>query len=139
LRNAGQRDRGRERAIASLGKHYPFPHSKPDTESFAICFGNGVGNAIPVTIADIRISRFQPGSNGVGWFDARAGKFTRGIPNSSQQTEAVNASVRDAVEAVQHFAARSHSLLFFLIVRLGDQRSSHGRRIRARGGGRGRE
>ena len=39
---------------------------------------------------DLRISRFQPCSNRIGWFIARAGGFTQGIPKSSQQTEAVN-------------------------------------------------
>src|SRR6266581_7291241 len=86
MRNAGKRDRRCERAVASLGKHYPFPHSQP----FAVCFVNCVRNTLSVTVADVRISRFQPRSNGVGWFDARAGAFTRGIPKSSQQTEAVN-------------------------------------------------
>ena len=80
MRNAGKRDRRCERAVASLGKHYPFPHS----ESFAVSFVNCVRNTVSVTGADVRISRFQPRSNGVRCFDARAGAFTRGIPKSSQ-------------------------------------------------------
>jgi hypothetical protein len=75
-----------------LGKHYPFPHSQPDPESFAVSFVNCVGNTVSVADADVRISRFQSGSNGVGWFDARASAFTRDIPKSSQQTEAVNST-----------------------------------------------
>jgi hypothetical protein len=63
-----------------VGKHYPFPHSQPDSESFAVPFVNCVRNTFSVVVAnaDVRISRFQPRSNGVGWFDARAGAFTRG-------------------------------------------------------------
>ena len=61
-----------------MGKHYPFPHSQPDSESFAVSFVNCVRNTVSFTGADVRISRFQPRSNGVGWFDARAGEFTRG-------------------------------------------------------------
>ena len=86
MRNAGKRDRRCERAVASLGKHYPFPHS----ESFAVSdrnaasFVSSAGNTVSVTGADVRISRFQPRSNGVRCFDARAGAFTRGIPKSSQ-------------------------------------------------------
>ena len=76
MRNAGKRDRRRERAVASLGKHYPFPYSQPDSESFSVSFVNCVRNT--VSVADVRISRFQPCSNGVGWFDALAGAFTRG-------------------------------------------------------------
>jgi hypothetical protein len=61
-----------------LGKHYPFPHSQPDSESFAVPFVNCVGNTFSVAVANLRISRFQPRGNRVGWFDARAGAFTRG-------------------------------------------------------------
>jgi hypothetical protein len=80
-----------------LGKHYSFPHSKPDAEPFAVSLLNCVGNAASVTGADVRISRFQPRSNEVLYFDAHAGEFTQGISNSSQQTEAVNVNIRDAV------------------------------------------
>ena len=90
MRNAGERDRRRERAVASLGKHYPFPHSQPDSESVTVSFVDCVGNSVSFTRADVRISRFQPRSDGVASFDARADKFTRGIPKSSPQTEAVN-------------------------------------------------
>ena len=89
MRNAGERDRRRERAVASLGKHYPFPHSQPDSESFTVSFLNCVGNSVSFTSADVCISRFQPRGDGVASFDARADKFTRGIPKSPQQTEAV--------------------------------------------------
>jgi hypothetical protein len=74
-----------------LGKHYPFPDSQPDPESFSVSFVNCAGNTFSVAVVDVRISRFQPRTNGVGWFDARANAFTRGTPKSSQQTEAVNA------------------------------------------------
>jgi hypothetical protein len=114
LRNAGKRDRRRQRAAASLGKHYPFPHSQPDSESVAVSFANCVWNTVSVTVADVRISRFQPRSNGVGWFDARAGEFARGIPKSSQQTEAVNVDTRHAreIDPGQYFAVRSQSVSF---------------------------
>ncbi len=97
MRNADKRDRGRERAVASLGKYYPFAHSQSDPESFTVCFPNSVRNTISFTSADVRISHFQPNCNAVAWFDARAGEFTRGIPKSSQ-TEAVNPgeSIADA-------------------------------------------
>jgi hypothetical protein len=73
-----------------LGKHYSFPHSQPDSESSAVSFVNCVRNTVSFTGADVRISRFQPRSNGIGSFEAHAGEFTRGIAKSSQQTEAVN-------------------------------------------------
>jgi predicted O-methyltransferase YrrM len=73
-----------------LGEHHPFPRSERDSEPFAVCFVNCVRNTVSFTITDVRISRFQPRSNGVGWFDARAGEFTRRIPKSSQQMEALN-------------------------------------------------
>jgi hypothetical protein len=44
-----------------LGKHYPFPYSQLDSESFAVSFVNCVGNTVSVTGADVRISGFNPG------------------------------------------------------------------------------
>ena len=73
-----------------MGKYYPFPHSQSDTKSFAVSFANCVRHALPFAVADIRISRFQPRSKGVGWFDGHAREFTQGISKSSQQTETVN-------------------------------------------------
>ena len=61
MRNAGKRDRRCERAIASLGKHYPFPNSQPDPESFAVSFLDSSGNTFSVAVANLRISRFNPG------------------------------------------------------------------------------
>ena len=61
MRNAGKRDRRRERAVVSLAKHYPFPDSQPDPESFAVSFVNCIGNTFSVAVADVRISRFNPG------------------------------------------------------------------------------
>jgi predicted O-methyltransferase YrrM len=92
LRNTGKRNRRRERTVASLGNYYPFAHA----ESFAVSkrdavsFVNCVGNTVSFTLANVRISRFQSRSNGIGWFDARGGEYTRGIPKSTQKTEAVN-------------------------------------------------
>jgi hypothetical protein len=90
LRNAGERNWGRERSVASLGKYYSFPHSEPDPESFAVSFVNCVRNTVSVTGGDVRISRFQPCRNAVDWFAARVAGFTDDIPKSSQQTETVN-------------------------------------------------
>ena len=73
-----------------MGKYYPCAHSQSDRESFAISFLNCIRNTVSFTGVHVRFSRFQPRSNDVGWFNAQAGEFTRGIPNSSQ-TEAVNA------------------------------------------------
>lgn len=72
-----------------MGKHHPFPDSQSDAESFAISFADCVRNTVSVALADVRIFGFQPRGNGIGWFDARASAFTRGIPKSSQQTKAV--------------------------------------------------
>jgi len=86
-----------------LGKHYSFP----DSESFAVSFVNCVGNAVSVTRADVRISRFQRR-------DAHAGQFTQSISKSSQQAEAVNANIRDAVATnpEQHFAPHAQLVSF---------------------------
>ena len=101
MRNAGKRDRGRERAFAPLGKHYSFPYSQSDPVSFAEC----VGYAISFSGADIRVSCFQPSSNGLGWFHTGAGEFIRAFPESSSQTEAVKINIRDAVTLIRaaHF------------------------------------
>jgi predicted O-methyltransferase YrrM len=127
MRNAGKRDRRCERAVASLGKHYPFPHS----ESFAVSFVNCVRNTVSVTGADVRISRFQPRSNGVGCFDARAGAFTRGIPKSSQQTEAVNpgkpltqaAGYNDCLDLMHRVMAYRHEPIHSELMKIRDKYS----------------
>ena len=74
-----------------MGKHHPSPHSQSDAEPFAIPFADCVWNAASIAVADVRISRFQPRSNEVVYFDAHASEFTQAISKSSQQTEAVNA------------------------------------------------
>ena len=61
MRNAGKRDRRRERAVASVGKHYSFPDSHPEPESFAISIVNCVGDPFSGAVANLRISRFNPG------------------------------------------------------------------------------
>jgi hypothetical protein len=66
-----------------LGKYYPFPYSQSDPESVTVFFANCVGNTVSFTVADVRISRFQPRRNGTDWFGARAGEFTRGVAKSS--------------------------------------------------------
>ena len=67
MRNAGKRDRRCERALASLGKHNPFSHSQPDSESFAVSerdavsFVESSGDTFSGAVANVRISRFKPG------------------------------------------------------------------------------
>jgi len=131
LRNPGKRDRGRQRAVASLGKHYPFPDSQPDPESFAVSFVNCVGDTFSVAVANLRISRFQPRSNGVGWFDARAGEFTNVIPKSSQQTEAMNpekpiakaASYEDCLDLMHRLMAYRHEPIHSELMKIRDKYS----------------
>jgi hypothetical protein len=76
MRNAGQRDRRCERAIAPLGKYHSFPHSQPESESFALSFANCVGNPVSFTVANVRISSHQPSSNAVASFNFGAASFT---------------------------------------------------------------
>jgi len=129
MRNAGKRDRRRERAVASLGKHHPFPHSQSDSEAFAVSFVNCLRNTVSVT--DVRISRFQPRSNGVGWFDAHADAFTRGIPKSSQQTEAVNpgkpitqaAGYNDCLDLMHRVMAYRHEPIHSQLMKIRDKYS----------------
>src|SRR6266576_351984 len=131
MRNAGKRDRRCERAVASLGKHYRFPHSQSDSECFAVSFVNCVRNTVSVTGADVRISRFQPRSNGVRCFDARAGAFTRGITKSSQQTEAVNpgtpitqaAGYNDCLDLMHRVMAYRHEPIHSELMKIRDKYS----------------
>jgi hypothetical protein len=64
MRNAGKRDRRCKRAVASLGKYYPFPHSQPESESFAVSwrdafsFVDCVGNPVSFTVTNVRISSY---------------------------------------------------------------------------------
>ena len=110
-----------------MGKHYPFPHSQP----FAVCFVNCVRNTLSVTVADVRISRFQPRSNAIGWFDARAGAFTSGIPKSSQQTEAVNpgnpitqaAGYNDCLDLMHSVMAYRHEPIHSQLMKIRDKYS----------------
>jgi len=80
-----------------LGKHYSVPHSQSDPESFAVSFVNCVGNTVSFTFADIRISPWESHSNAVASFHFDTGSFARGGSKSSQQTQAVNANISDAV------------------------------------------
>jgi predicted O-methyltransferase YrrM len=131
MRNAGKRNWGRERAVTSLGKHYSFPHAQPHAESFAVSFVNCIRNAVSVTGADVRISCFQPRSNGVGWFEARAGEFTPGIPKSSQQTETVNpgrpiaqaASYNDCLDLMHRVMAYRHEPIHSELMKIRDKYS----------------
>ena len=131
MRNAGKRDRRCERGVASLGKHYPFPHSQPDAESFAVSFVNCVGNTVSVSVGDVRISRFQPRTNGVGWFDAHANAFTRDITKSSQQAEAVNpgkpitqaASHNDCLDLMHRVMAYRHEPIHSELMKIRDKYS----------------
>src|SRR4029077_10370380 len=73
LRSAGERDRRRKRAVASLGKyHSGFTYSQPDPESVAFCkcdtvfFTNSLAERVCCAVADVCISRRQPSSDRVG-------------------------------------------------------------------------
>ena len=129
MRNADKRDRRRERAVASLGEHCPFPYSEPDSEPFAVSFVYCVRNTVPV--ADLRISRFQPRSDGVGWFDAHAGEFTHGISKSSQQTEVVNpekpiaqaASYSECLDLMHGLMAYRHEPIHSQLMKIRDKYS----------------
>src|SRR5436190_15738170 len=131
MRNADKRDRRRERAVASLGEHYPVPYSQPDSEPFAVSFVNCVRNTVPAAVADLRVSRFQPRSDGVGWFDADAGEFTHGIPESSQQTEAVNpekpiakaASYSECLDLMHRLMAYRHQPIHSELMKIRDKYS----------------
>ena len=131
MRNAGKRDRRRERAVASLGKHYAFPHSHPHLQSFAVSFVNYVRNSVSFTGADVRISHFQPRSNGVGWFDPRSREFTRGIPKSSKQTKAVNpeqpiakaASYNECLDLMHRLMAYRHEPIHSELMKIRDKYS----------------
>jgi predicted O-methyltransferase YrrM len=114
-----------------LGKHHSFSHSEPDAESFAVYFLNSAGNAVTVTLADVRISRFQSHSNGLGSLDARADEFTRGITKSSQQTEAVNsekpiakaASYNECLDLMHRLMAYRHEPIHSELMRIRDKYS----------------
>jgi predicted O-methyltransferase YrrM len=131
MRDADKRDRRRERAVASLGEHYPFPYSQPDSEPFAVSFVYCVRNTVPVAVADLRISRFQPRSDGVGWFDAHAGEFTHGISKSSQQTEVVNpekpiaqaASYSECLDLMHRLMAYRHEPIHSELMKIRDKYS----------------
>ena len=82
MRNAGERDRRRERAVASLGKHYPFSHSEPEpvaiSERDPISFTNRFGNSVSVTVGDVRISFCESYSNAIASFKFGAHSFACG-------------------------------------------------------------
>jgi predicted O-methyltransferase YrrM len=114
-----------------LGKYYPLPHTHPDPESFVLSFVNCVRNTVSFTGSDVRISRFQPRSNGVGWFDVRASEFTRGIPTSSQQTETVNpekpttkvASHNECLDLMHRLMAYRHEAIHSELMKIRDKYS----------------
>jgi predicted O-methyltransferase YrrM len=114
-----------------LGKHYSVPHSQSDPESFGVSFFNCVGNTFFFTGGDFRISRFQPRCNGVSWFHACAGDFTRGIPKSSPQTEAVNpgkpitqpASYNDCLDLMHRLMAYRHLPIHSELMKIRDKYS----------------
>jgi predicted O-methyltransferase YrrM len=133
LRNLGKRNRRRECAVASLGKYYPFAHAQSFAVSNrdAISFLNCVGNTISVTVTDVRISHFQPRSDSVGSFGARASEFTRGIKKSSQQTEAVNpgksiaqvASYNECLDLMHRLMAYRHEPIHSKLLKIRDKYS----------------
>ena len=110
-----------------MEKDYPYPHSKPDSDSFINC----IGNTFCFPGADIRISRFQPRSNGIPWFDACADEFTRGIPKSPQQTEAMNpkkpiaeaASSSECLDLMHRLMAYRHESIHSKLMKVRDKYS----------------
>ena len=114
-----------------MGKHHSHPHSQSDAEPFTISFGDCIRNAVFVTGADVRISRFQPRSSGVGWFDAHALEFTQGISKSSQQTEAVNpekpiaqaTSSNDCLDLMHRVMAYRHEPIHSELMKIRDKYS----------------
>ena len=92
MRNAHERNRRRERAVASLGKCYSFANSQPDAESVADCFVNFVRNTISITAGDICISYWEPSSEFSRQLDAYAEELTRRDAKSHQEAKAVNAT-----------------------------------------------
>ena len=137
MRNTGKRDRRRERAVASVGKHYPFANSQRHAESFAIferdavSFINCVGKTVSFARADVRISRFQPRANGVGWFDALASAFTCRGSKRSQQTQAVNptkpiaraASDKECLDLMHSLMAYRHEAIHSELMKIRDNYS----------------
>jgi hypothetical protein len=79
-----------------VGKCYSFP----DSESFAVPFVNCFRNTLSFTDGNVRISRFQSCSNGLGSLDARARELIRGIAKSPQQTETVNINTRHPLRLI---------------------------------------
>jgi hypothetical protein len=99
-----------------LGKYHPFPHSKSDAEPFPVSFLRCVGNTFSVAIANVRISRFNLGSDRVTSRDSCSNPFTRRISKSPQQTEAVNVNVRDGVEKSRARLCSAHEADILLVV-----------------------
>ncbi len=119
-----------------MGKHYPFPHSHPDSESFAVSERDGVSfvnsfrNSFSFTVGDVRISACQPRSNGIASCNAHAGEFTRGNPKSSQQTEAVNpgkpivqASYNECLDLMHRVMAYRHEPIHSELMKIRDKYS----------------
>ena len=93
MRNAGQRNRWRKRAVASLGKyHSTFARSQPDAEPFpvserdTVCLVNRIGDAICFCDAYVRVSDFQPGSDRAVYSDAHVDESTRRSSKSGEET-----------------------------------------------------
>jgi len=120
-----------------VGKHYPFANSQRHAESFAIferdavSFVNCVGNTVSFARADVRISRFQPRANGVGWFDAFASAFTCRGSKRSQQTQAVNptkpiaraASYKECLDLMHRLMAYRHEAIHSELMKIRDNYS----------------
>ena len=107
-----------------MGKYYPCAHSQSDRESFAISFLNCVRNTVSCTGADVRISGFQPRSNGVA-------EFARGGSKSSQQAEAVNpeqpitqtASHNECLDLMHRLMAYRHEPIHSELMKVRDKYS----------------
>jgi predicted O-methyltransferase YrrM len=110
-----------------VGKHYPFANSQRHAESFAI----SERDAVSFARADVRISRFQPRANGVGWFDALASAFTCRGSKRSQQTQAVNptkpiaqaASYKECLDLMHSLMAYRHEAIHSELMKIRDNYS----------------
>jgi len=114
-----------------LGKYYPFPHSQPDSESFAVSFINCFRHTLSVAGTDVRISRLNPGRDSLAAHDSRTNAFTVANPKSSQQTETVNpeesivraASDKDCLDLMHTVMAYRHQPIHSELMKIRDKYS----------------
>ena len=106
MRRAGQRDRRRKRATASLGKYdSAFAHSLSNAGPFVIserdtvAIANCIDPSICCPVAYLRVFHCQSCSDRDAQSHAHANEFARCSAKPDEETEAVNLIIREAVEA----------------------------------------